>query len=189
MKLTADLITRAPELINPCRERELNLRGNKISILENLGATKDQFDTLDFSDNEIARLENFPPLKRLKSLYFCNNHIIKITEEFGESLPSLTTLILTNNRLLNLSDLDPLAKLPSLKYLSLMENICTKKQNYRLYLIHIVPHLKIIDFKKVTQQERDESKAIYGQSKKSIKQSKTATTGKTFIPGEGINGV
>eukprot|EP01133_Synstelium_polycarpum_P001398 gene1398-1614_t len=108
MKLTAELILRSPENINPCKDRELNLR-----------------------------------------------------EDFGTSCISLNTLILTNNRLVNLQDLDALAMLPSLKYLSLLDNI--------------------IDYKKVSQQERDESKELFGPSK-SIKQ--PASASKTFSPGE-----
>ena len=40
VKLTADLIGRSPYYINAIREQELDLRNNKISAIENLGATK-----------------------------------------------------------------------------------------------------------------------------------------------------
>lgn len=60
--------------------------------------TQDQFDAMDFSDNEIKKLENFPRYKRLSSLLFCNNHISKISEELGACLPNLSCLILTNNK-------------------------------------------------------------------------------------------
>lgn len=40
VKLTADLIGRSPFYINAIREQELDLRNNKISAIENLGATK-----------------------------------------------------------------------------------------------------------------------------------------------------
>ncbi|EGG18027.1 leucine-rich repeat-containing protein [Cavenderia fasciculata] len=190
MKLTADLIIRAPDSFNPCQDRELNLRGNKISVLENLGATKDQFDTIDFSDNEITRLENMPQMKRLKTLLFNNNHINKIADDFGESLVNLHTLILTNNRITNLADLDALANFPALKYISLLDNVCTKKQNYRLYLVYILPRLKVIDFKKISQEERDRSKEIYGPSKivkeKLQKLKDQQLKQKTFEPGEGL---
>lgn len=53
---------------------------------------------MDFSDNEIKKLENFPRYKRLSSLLLCNNHISKISEELGTSLPNLSCLILTNNK-------------------------------------------------------------------------------------------
>ncbi len=47
----------APQFTNPLREREIKLRAFKIPAVENLGATQDQFDTIDLSDNEIRKLE------------------------------------------------------------------------------------------------------------------------------------
>lgn len=49
--------------------------GYKIPLIENLGATLNQFDSIDFSDNEIRKVDNFPLLPRLKSLLFNNNRI------------------------------------------------------------------------------------------------------------------
>ncbi len=48
----------------------------KIPLIENLGATLDQFDTIDFSNNEIRRVDNFPYLPRIKHLQFNNNRIM-----------------------------------------------------------------------------------------------------------------
>ena len=48
----------------------------KIPIIENLGATLDQFDTINFTNNEIRKIDNFPLLPRLKSLIFNNNRIV-----------------------------------------------------------------------------------------------------------------
>lgn len=49
--------------------------GYKIPVIENLGATLDQFDAIDFSDNEIRKLDGFPLLRRLKTLLVNNNRI------------------------------------------------------------------------------------------------------------------
>ena len=64
MRLTADMIARSPAFFNPCREREIDLRGNKIAVIENLAATQNQFDSIDLSDNEIRKLEvrGLPPM-------------------------------------------------------------------------------------------------------------------------------
>jgi hypothetical protein len=51
-----------------------------------------------------------------------------------------------------LNDIDPLASLTSLQHLSLLENPVTKKQHYRLYTIHKLPKLRVLDFKKVKQR-------------------------------------
>lgn len=51
------------------------LSGYKIPVIENLGATLDQFDAIDFSDNEIRKLDGFPLLRRLKTLLMNNNRL------------------------------------------------------------------------------------------------------------------
>ncbi|XP_010553677.1 PREDICTED: U2 small nuclear ribonucleoprotein A'-like [Tarenaya hassleriana] len=142
VKLTADLIWKSPHFFNAVKERELDLRGNKISVIENLGATEDQFDTIDLSDNEIVKLENFPYLNRLGTLLINNNRITRINPNIGEFLPKLHSLILTNNRLVNLVEIDPLSSIPKLQYLSLLDSNITKKPNYRLYVIHKLKSLR-----------------------------------------------
>ena len=97
VKLTPDLIEGAGQYINPVRDRELDMRGYKIPVIENLGSTLDQFDCIDFSDNEVRKLDGFPYLNRLKTLIFNNNRIVRVGEGLDLSLPNLQTLILTNN--------------------------------------------------------------------------------------------
>ncbi|KAL0319012.1 UNVERIFIED_CONTAM: U2 small nuclear ribonucleoprotein A' [Sesamum angustifolium] len=152
VRLTADLIWKSPHFFNAIRERELDLRGNKIAVIENIGATEDQFDTIDLSDNEIVKLENFPNLNRLGTLLLNNNRITRINPNLGEYLPKLHTLVLTNNRLTNLVEIDPLTSLPKLQFLSLLDNNITKKPNYRLYVIHKLKFLRVLDFRKVKQK-------------------------------------
>jgi len=40
MRLTPELINISPQFMNPLKEREIDLRGNKIALIENLGVTK-----------------------------------------------------------------------------------------------------------------------------------------------------
>ncbi|KAL1359730.1 hypothetical protein HN51_005065 [Arachis hypogaea] len=167
VRLTADLIWKSPHFFNAVKERELDLRGNKIPVIENLGATEDQFDTIDLSDNEIVKLENLPYLNRLGTMLINNNRITRINPNIGEFLPKLHTLVLTNNRIVNLVEIDPLASLPRLQYLSLLDNNITKKQNYRLYVIHKLKSLRVLDFKKVKNKERLEAKRLF-DSKEAI---------------------
>ncbi|XP_010490305.1 PREDICTED: U2 small nuclear ribonucleoprotein A' isoform X2 [Camelina sativa] len=161
VKLTADLIWKSPHFFNAVKERELDLRGNKIPVIENLGATEDQFDTIDLSDNEIVKLENFPYLNRLGTLLINNNRITRINPNLGEFLPKLHSLVLTNNRLVNLVEIDPLASIPKLQYLSLLDNNITKKPNYRLYVIHKLNSLRVLDFIKIKAKERAEAAALF----------------------------
>ncbi|KAJ0045953.1 hypothetical protein Pint_05523 [Pistacia integerrima] len=161
VRLTADLIWKSPHFFNAIKERELDLRGNKIAVIENLGATEDQFDTIDLSDNEIVKLENMPLLNRLGTLIINNNRITRINPNIGEYLPKLHTLVLTNNRFVNLVEIDPLASLPKLQFLSLLDNNITKKPNYRLYVIHKLKSLRVLDFKKVKNKERLEAASLF----------------------------
>eukprot|EP00752_Nemacystus_decipiens_P007616 g6806.t1 len=186
MRLTADVIVHARASINPCDERELDLRGYKIPMIENLGVTQDQFDAMDFSDNEIKKLDNFPRYKRLSSLLFCNNHISKISEDLGTTLPNLSCLILTNNKLSTLAELKGLATCTKLTMLSLLHNEVVSKQYYRLYMINLVPSLKQLDFQKVTVKERESAARLArSQAGQAMMQdvAQQAEKAKTFTPG------
>jgi len=149
-----------------------SISGNKIAVIENLGATQDQYDCIDLSDNEINKLENFPLLNRLRTLLVSNNHVNRISS-LGESLPHLDTIILNNNKISNLSDIDPLEELPNLKTLSLIDNPIIKKQNYRLYVIHKLPKLTLLDFRKIKQKERISSKNLFGIAEKGKSKTKS----------------
>ncbi|KAL3818453.1 hypothetical protein ACJIZ3_004358 [Penstemon smallii] len=182
VRITADLIWKSPHFFNALRERELDLRGNKISVIENIGATEDQFDTIDLSDNEIVKLENLPYLNRLGTLLLNNNRITRINPNLEEYLPKLHTLVLTNNRLTNLVEIDPLASLPKLQFLSLLDNSITKKPNYRLYVIHKLKSLRVLDFRKVKQKERAEANKLFA-SKEAEEEAKRESV-KTVVPNE-----
>lgn len=163
-------------------EYQIDLRANKVSAIENLGATQNQFDSIDLSDNAILILEGFPQLSRLRSLYLNNNRIIRVGRNLEESIPALTTLILTNNRLKNLQDINFLASLPNLAYLSLLGNEVAMKPRYRLYVIYKLKHLKHLDFRKVKPKEREEAERVFGGTGETAEQA----AAKTFEPGEGL---
>eukprot|EP00249_Psilotum_nudum_P020722 c27819_g1_i1 orf=198-1136(+) len=182
VKLTADLILRSPQYFNAVREREIDLRGNKIAVVENLGATEDLYDTIDLSDNELVKLDGFPYLKRLTTLLVNNNRIARISPSIGACLPKLHTLVLTNNRLVNLLDLDPISTFVNLQSLSLLDNAVTKKPHYRFYVIHKIPKLRLLDFKKVKQKERQEATILFASKAKEAEEKVVPT--KTFVPGE-----
>uniref|UniRef100_A0A674N7V7 Small nuclear ribonucleoprotein polypeptide A' n=1 Tax=Takifugu rubripes TaxID=31033 RepID=A0A674N7V7_TAKRU len=149
VKLSAELIEQAP-VHQPRPDRELDLRGYKIPVIENLGATLDQFDTLDFSDNEVRKLDGFPL-----------NRICRIGENLEQALPNLRELILTSNNIQELGDLDPLATIKTLSLLSLLRNPVTNKKHYRLYVINKLPQLRVLDFQKVKLKERQEAEKMF----------------------------
>ena len=153
MRLTPELIESGYQYINrSTRDRELDLRAYKLTVIENLGATLDQFDSIDFSDNDIRKLDGFPLLLRLKTLYLSNNRITRISDDLNESIPNLSTLILTNNHIQELGDIEPLAAFKKLEVLSLLNNPLTTKKHYRLYVIHKLPDIRLLDFRKVKTQ-------------------------------------
>lgn len=169
MRLTADVIARSPAFLNPLKDRELDLRGNKIAVIENLAATQDQFDSIDLSDNEILKVECMAHLPRLTQLLLNNNRVTRISEGLGKALPKLRILILTNNQLTTLAQLEPLAQAPSLVNLSLVDNPVTKVDGYRSYLIALLPNLRTLDFKRVKAAERSAAEAAYRRGAKPLK--------------------
>ncbi|KAM6058929.1 U2 small nuclear ribonucleoprotein A' isoform 1-T1 [Chlamydotis macqueenii] len=223
VKLTAELIEQAAQYTNAVRDRELDLRGYKIPVIENLGATLDQFDAIDFSDNEIRKLDGFPLLRRLKTLLMNNNRICvrlgflqgdplcccisvclsttanfwphlnlwvlffsRIGENLEQALPSLTELVLTNNNIAELGELDPLSTIKSLTYLSVLRNPVTNKKHYRLYVIHKVPQVRVLDFQKVKLKERQEAEKMFKGKRGAQLAKDIARRTKTFNPGAGL---
>ena len=180
-RLTADLISRSPQGLNACGEYELDVRGHKIGAVENLGATQNQFDAIDLSDNEIVRLEGFPVLPRLHTLTLCNNRIARVAPGLQDALPNLATLTLTNNRVTSFGDVDALAGLKRLKRLSLLGNPVSQREDYRLYVAHVLPSVAILDFRKVKQAERDAARKKFGGE--SGEKALESARAKTFAPG------
>ncbi|XP_057331482.1 probable U2 small nuclear ribonucleoprotein A' [Microplitis mediator] len=165
VKLTTELIQQSMQYINPVRDRELDLRGYKIPTIENLGATLDQFDTIDFSDNDIRKLDGFPFLKRIKTLFFNNNRIVRIAEGLENYIPNLEILVLTGNMIQELGDLDPLIPLKNLQHLCLLQNPVSAKPQYRQYIIYKFPQLRLLDCRKIKLKDRTEA-VEYFQSKR-----------------------
>ena len=102
-RLSRELILRSPQYMNACGEYEIDLRGNKLTVIENLGITENQFDSVDLSDNEIVKLEGFPLLPRLKTILLNNNRISRIAKNLEASIPNVETLVLTGNKISNVS--------------------------------------------------------------------------------------
>jgi U2 small nuclear ribonucleoprotein A' len=91
------------------------------------GLRQDQ-DAIDFTDNDIQHLGNFPLSPRLRTLLLARNRVSSIQPTLANSIPHLTTLVLTANNLAELADLDALAGLRKLTHLVLMENPVTRRE-------------------------------------------------------------
>ncbi|KAL9037551.1 MAG: hypothetical protein Q9180_003657 [Flavoplaca navasiana] len=164
MRLTAELIQNSLSYLNPLKERELDLRGHKIPNIENLGVAKDQ-DAIDFTDNDITTISNFPLSPRLHTLLLARNRVNSIQNTLANSIPNLTTLVLTSNNLAELADLDPLRNFPRLTHLTLLENPVTRKEHYRSWIIWRCPTIRFLDYQKVKDVERNKANELFGTLK------------------------
>jgi len=174
--------------MNPVNDYELDLRGYKVPVIENLGATLDQFDTIDLTDNEIRKLDGFPLLQRLTTLLLSNNKVCRIADSLEAVLPKLRTLILTNNLVAELGDLDALASVATLETLCLLRNPVTTKKNYRYYVVHKLPQLRVLDFRRVKLKERETAKRMFKGEKGAALAAELGKKSKTFTPGAPVSG-
>lgn len=204
MRLSATLLQSSEQRTNALGERELILRGLSIPAIEHLAATLDQFDAIDLTDNNLVRLDNFPRLNRLSSLLCADNAIEGVDgPNLGQNLPALKSLVLTGNRVGRLDEVKKIGEnCPQLEFLSLIGNPVTRRQHYRLYAINKIPSLKVLDFSKVKEDERDRAKRLAAsaagaaldgdvrlEARVATKKAGDSTSGagetKTFEPGGG----
>ncbi|KAK5115633.1 U2 snRNP complex subunit [Meristemomyces frigidus] len=162
MRLTAELIHNSLSYLNPLNERELDLRGHKIPAIENLGVAAKDHESIDFTDNDITLLANFPLSPRLQTLLCARNRISSIQPSLAKSIPNLSTLVLTSNNIGELADLDPLQGFAKLTHVSLVENPVASKENYRYWILWRCPHIRFLDFQKVKDAERSKAKELFG---------------------------
>lgn len=160
MKLTPELLSRSSSCINTLKDRELDLRGLKIPAIENLGVTRDQSDSIDFTDNDIRYLGNFPLLSQLKHLQLANNLISRIDSRLGFCLPALHSLNLTNNSISDLAEIAHLSKCTRLEYLCLMGNPASREKSYRDFVIWKLPQVRVLDYQRIRDKERTLAKEL-----------------------------
>ena len=124
MRLSAEVLSLAEQRPNALGEREIVLRGLGIPAIEHLAVTRDAFDTMDFSDNLLTRVDNFPRLNRLTSLLLGGNVVTGVdARNLATNVPNLTTLVLTDNQIAGLHEVAKIADgCPKLEFLSLRGN-------------------------------------------------------------------
>ena len=164
-RLSPDLALSARQENNCIGQRTLTLREKGIPVIENLGVVGDSFDSFDLSANAITVLGvGFPRLERLSCLYLGSNKITKIQKGLADALPNLQTLILTSNRISTRANLNvaELALFKKLEVLSLLDNPISSDPDLRMFLLHHVPSLRFINFRRVTDKERRTAKQLFG---------------------------
>ncbi|KAF4512949.1 hypothetical protein G6O67_000274 [Ophiocordyceps sinensis] len=161
MRLTAELLHDSLSYLNPLKERELDLRGQRIPTIENLAAAGPH-DAIDFTDNDIQVLGNFPLSPRLNTLLVARNRIVSIQQGLPNAIPNLRNLVLASNILAELADLDVLGMFPRLTHLVLAENPVTRKEHYRYWVLWRCPSVRFLDYEKVKQVEREKGRELFG---------------------------
>lgn len=86
---------------------------------------------------------------------------MRIAEGLESCIPNLETLMLTGNMIQELSDLEPLVPLKQLQSLCLLQNPVSAKPQYRQYIVYKFPSLRLLDFRKIKKQEREEATAFF----------------------------
>lgn len=85
-------------------------------------------DCIDFTDNDIQVLGNFPLSPRIRTLLLARNRVSVIQPALPAAIPNLRNLVLASNSLAELADLDVLGKFARLTHLVLLDNPVTKKE-------------------------------------------------------------
>ncbi len=116
---------------------------------------------IDFSDNDIKKIDNFPTMNRLNTLLFHNNNISRIHPQIGKYLPNLNNMILNNNKIQHYYEIEHLSSFQKLTILSLLENPITYRQYYREYTIYKLNSLKVLDFQKISNKERKSIQSFF----------------------------
>ena len=97
-------------------------------------------------------------------MFLGNNKISRVSPGIGQCLPALESLVLTYNQLSSLEDLTPLSEFPNLERLCLLRNPVCSQPNYRLFVLHLLPKLKILDGARVKPAERHNALSMFGES-------------------------
>ncbi|XP_033252194.1 probable U2 small nuclear ribonucleoprotein A' [Drosophila miranda] len=76
-------------------------------------------------------------------------------------VPNLSSIILTGNNLQELSDLEPLGSFTKLETICLLINPVSTKTNYREYMAYKFPHMRLLDFRKIKQKDRQGAQEFF----------------------------
>ncbi|NXG79968.1 LRC72 protein, partial [Baryphthengus martii] len=107
----------------------------------------------------------------LTELYLNNNELTDISGAL-KHLCTLQILLLHNNQLKELGrTVKELKGMISLQTLNLFHNPLAQDPDYRLYVIHFLPSVQLLDRKSVTQRERDSARHLYNYERSCVVQS------------------
>jgi hypothetical protein len=162
MRLTLSILEGAPQITNALGERELDLRSRGVSLLDEsaLALLRDSFDVIDVTENNITVLENIPPMSRLKTIIAHHNKLAKFSLASAKNLPNLHTFVAEGSRFQHLEDLLVFAQFKGLERISLGGSEAAADPDFRPFMVHLCPKLKMINFQRVFDSERVRSKEL-----------------------------
>lgn len=121
-------------------------------------------------------------------MYCARNRIASFQRDLARSIPNLHTLVLTENVVADLGDLEPLAQFAKLTHLSLLDNPVSGKDNYRYYLIYLLPSLRFLDFARIRDAERNTARELFGTREEPTDLARTMASQKANKTGVVVNG-
>ncbi|ORC92566.1 putative U2 small nuclear ribonucleoprotein 40K [Trypanosoma theileri] len=196
MRLTLDMIRRAPQFTNTLQQREIDLRGLGLTVLDEqtLLLLNDSFDVLNLSQNPLVRLEYFPSgsssvistggsgtveamkkmMLRLQSLIVHRNRLSHVSETTCAAvLPNLRAFLADHNEFRELRDLLFLSHWRELEILSIEHNPVTVQEDgarLRAFLVYLCPKLKLINYQRVTQVDRGNVESMRSEFRKLVRE-------------------
>lgn len=141
--------------------KDLHLNFNSIEKIEDVKFLP--LRKLSVCENKIKKIENLP--MNIESLSVALNFIENLTEDLLE-YEELKELNISGNLLSSFKDLMIISKIKKLEELNLNdpnfgENPICLINNYRLFVLHLIPKLKILDEAIITKEENEEFEYIY----------------------------
>jgi U2 small nuclear ribonucleoprotein A' len=180
MRLTSQVINSAPIVLNAENQLTLQLRNLQIPQIENLGITQDKFSVIDLTGNDIVELGNIPSsLISLQVLLLGNNNVSYVSDSFP-SENNIRTISLINNNVTQFHT-NFYHKFKSLENLALLGNPICELKNYRLFMIWLIPSLRILDFQKVKQNDRILAIELFGQNVEDMNEVAMSYLGKQAV--------
>jgi U2 small nuclear ribonucleoprotein A' len=172
MRLTAEVLSRCPQVTNALNRREVDLRGRALTLLDEgpLAQLADSFDVINLADNALTTLEAIPPMPRVTAVIAHRNQLRKIHPSVFSNLPNVDTFGADCNLFSNPVDLvRSLCQWKKLRRVTLDGNpIVTSLtaanessgiKMLRSLLIVACPKLFMINYERITDAERNEVQA------------------------------
>ncbi|NXA35116.1 LRC72 protein, partial [Eudromia elegans] len=123
------------------------------------------------NNNKIQDLSFLVKNHCLTELYLNNNEVTDISGAL-KHLCALQILLLHNNQLKHLGKtVEELKGMRSLQTLNIFHNPLAQDPGYRLYVIHCLPSVQLLDRKPVTPRERESALHIYNRERSCVVQS------------------